>query len=53
MGRNHTFPIELISEFYVGSVISTISWWVKTNSRLSKEELCTYMIRLIFENPHT
>lgn len=52
-GITHTVPIELISEFYAGSVISTISWWVKTNSRLSKEELCTYMIRLIFENPHT
>ena len=51
-GISHTVPTEIISEFYAGAVISTISWWLKTNSKLSKEELCTYIIRLIFENPH-
>lgn len=52
-GITHTVPIEIISEFYSGAVISTINWWLKSNSKLSKDELCTYIINLIFETPHT
>ena len=48
----HPVPIEIISEFYAGAVISTVSWWLKTNSKLSKENLCEYIMKLIFENPH-
>ena len=51
-GIIHTVPIELISEFYSGAVISTIDWWVKTSSKLSKEELCKHITTLIFETPH-
>lgn len=48
----HSVPIEIITEFYAGAVISTIGWWLKTNSKLSKEALCDYIIKLIFEVPH-
>lgn len=52
-GVVHTVPIDLTAEFYSGAVINTISWWLKTNSTLSKDELCTYIVKLIFQNPHT
>lgn len=51
-GINHNIPIEIIAEFYSGAVISTISWWIKTKSKLSKEQLCEYIICLIFEDLH-
>lgn len=51
-GISHNIPIEVIVEFYSGAVISTITWWLKSNSKLSKEELCTDIVNLIFENPH-
>ena len=51
-GITHTVPIQLICEFYSGAVISTIDWWVKTSSKLSKEELCRHITTLIFDPPH-
>ena len=52
-GVKHTVPVDLICEFYTGAVVSTIDWWLKTKSKLSKEELCNYITKLIFEKTHT
>ena len=51
-GIDHHMSIEVISNFYSGAVISTIVWWLKTNSKLSEKELCENLITLIFDNPH-
>ncbi len=51
-GIKHYMSIEVISNFYSGAVISTIVWWLKTNSKLNEKELCENLITLIFDNPH-
>lgn len=40
-------PKEIISNFYSGAMISTITWWLKSNSNLTEKELCNYIINLI------
>ena len=50
-GLTHLIPLEIIVEFYTGAVINTINWWIKSNSKLSKEDLCNYIMKLIFESP--
>lgn len=47
-GIEHDVPIEIISQFFSGAVISTIIWWIKTNSNISPKDLCEYLIKLIF-----
>lgn len=42
-------PIKIMAEFYSGAVTSIIMWWLTTNSKISEEELCDYIVNLIFE----
>ena len=51
-GISHDVPIEVISQFYAGAVISTIIWWLKSDNSLSETQLCNYIISLIFDIPH-
>lgn len=41
-------PIIIMAEFYSGALTSTIMWWLTTNSKISEENLCNYLINLIF-----
>ena len=38
-----------MAEFYSGAVTAIIMWWLKTNSKISEEDLCNYIITLIFD----
>src|SRR5574344_222798 len=51
-GINHDIPIKLVAEFYAGAVISTITYWIKDSSKMTSNQLCDYIIKLIFENSH-
>lgn len=42
-------PIKIMAEFYAGAVTSIIMWWLTSNSKISEEELCDYIVNLIFE----
>ena len=46
-GFKHEIPKEIISRFYSGAVISTIIWWLKSNSELTEKDLCNYIMDLI------
>lgn len=48
-GIKFNSPIKIMAEFYSGALTSTIMWWLITNSKISEEELCNYIINLIFE----
>ena len=43
--------IDVISHFYSGAVLSTIVWWLESNSSMSEAELCDMIINLIFKVP--
>ena len=44
--------IDVISHFYSGAVLSTIVWWLESNSSMSEAELCDTIINLIFKVPN-
>ena len=44
--------IDVISHFYSGAVLSTIVWWLESNSSMSEAELCDMIINLIFKVPN-
>ncbi len=43
-------PIEIIAQFYSGAVMSTIVWWLESNSKLTEKELCKYIADMIFRH---
>lgn len=48
-GIHFKVPIKIMAEFYSGAVTSIIMWWLRNNSDISEEDLCNYIITLIFE----
>lgn len=52
MDISHEIPIPIIAQYYSGAVINTIIFWLTTNSKMTEEELCDYIISLIFDIPH-
>lgn len=40
-------PSDVVSQFYSGAIISTISWWLKNNCNISKEKLCEYLVNML------
>ena len=42
-------PITVMSEFYSGAVTATLMWWLNSNTDISEEQLCNYIISLIFD----
>jgi len=48
-GIKFNTPIKIIAEFYSGAVTSIIMWWLTSNSKISEEDLCDYIVTLIFE----
>ena len=53
MDISHKIPISIIAQYYSGAVINTIIFWLTTNSKITEEELCNYIISLIFDIPHS
>ena len=49
----HKADMSAMSHFYAGAVISTIVWWIQSNSSLNEEELCNMIISLIFDSPRS
>ncbi len=47
-GRNE-IPISVRAEFFSGAVTSILMWWLTSNSSISEEKLCNYIISLIFD----
>lgn len=47
-GVKFNTPIKIMAEFYSGAVTSIIFWWLTSNSKISEEELCDYIVTLIF-----
>ena len=37
-------PITVMSEFYSGAVTATLMWWLNSNTDISEEQLCNYII---------
>lgn len=52
MDISHEIPIPIMAQFYSGAVISTLAFWLKKDSKLTEEELCDYIISLIFDSPN-
>lgn len=52
MDISHEIPIPIIAQFYSGAVLNILINWLKTNNKMTEEELCDYIISLIFDNPH-
>lgn len=50
-GVKFNTPIKIMAEFYSGALTSIIMWWLRSNSNISDEQLCDYIIALIF-NEH-
>lgn len=50
-GVKFNTPVKIMAEFYSGALTSTIMWWLRSNSKISEEDLCDYIIALIF-NEH-
>ena len=48
-GKHFEVPPKIMAEFYSGAVTAIIIWWLKTNSKISEEDLCNYIITLIFD----
>lgn len=48
-GIKFNTPIKIMAEFYSGAVTSIIMWWLTSNSKISEEDLCDYIVTLIFE----
>lgn len=51
-GINHNLDINVMAHFYAGGLVSTLVWWLKSNSPLSEEEICDTIVKLIFDYPH-
>lgn len=49
---SYQIPISIIAQYYSGAVINTIVFWLTTNSKITEEELCNYIISLIYDTPH-
>lgn len=48
-GKHFDVPTKIMAEFYAGAVTSIITWWLKSNSKISETALCNYIITLIFD----
>lgn len=48
-GLQADVPITIMSEFYSGAVTATLMWWLNSNTDISEEQLCNYIISLIFD----
>ena len=48
-GKHFDVPPKIMAEFYSGAATAIIMWWLKTNSKISEEDLCNYIITLIFD----
>ena len=48
-GKYFDVPTKIMAEFYAGAVTSIITWWLKSNSKISETALCNYIITLIFD----
>lgn len=42
-----TIPVDIVSQFYSGAIMSIISWWIKSDCKISKEKLCEYLLELV------
>lgn len=51
-GINHNLDVHVMSHFYAGGLISTLIWWISSNSNLSEKEICNSIVKLIFDSPH-
>lgn len=40
-------PVELVSEFYAGSVISMVKWWLENADRYNKAQVIEYLTLLV------
>lgn len=47
--KKSDIPISVRAEFFSGAVTSVLMWWLISNSTISKENLCNYIISLIFD----
>ena len=48
-GKKFDVPPKIMAEFYSGAVTAIIMWWLKTNSKISEQDLCNYIVSLIFD----
>ena len=48
--RNSKLPVDIISTFYLGAVSSVIIRWINNDKKYTKEEIVTYLDRLIPDN---
>ncbi len=48
-GIKFNTPIKIMAEFYSGAVTAIIMWWLRSNSNISEQELCDYIITLVFD----
>ena len=49
-GRTYKVPTELLSEFYAGSIIFMVKWWLENETSYKKEELAVFIDLLV--NPY-
>ncbi len=40
-------PADVVSQFYSGAIMSTISWWIKNDCFIPKEKLCNYLVNIL------
>lgn len=43
-------PSDVVSEFYSGAIMSTISWWINNDCSIPKEKLCEYLVDILRRN---
>lgn len=43
-------PSNVVSQFYSGAIMATITWWVNNNCNISKEKLCEYLVNILKRN---